>query len=365
MYLSTREPGGPDCAERCPDIPFNSIQQFTVATQASSFGDTFDIDDPRLGGTGPGRAHVQGRLQIQFGPRTGNTVPFAVTSLVPEGLLAEPPESRILGHGPLPGLIGPDEFLVFPLVSYRLQRIVLVDEPFNFPQGAIDLRTGRVIGKMVYPAFFGQSLADVLFDQNEPRIAKDPFFLIAHYAVFEKGSGGETVFRYSGEHKRSFATYRFPSPDFRLDHAYLGGPNAALDLFLRLRAIRPAGTMREIKSGAASDVRSSTGDLFSYTYSVPCDGSGPASFEYSNSRDGAFRLTRLAAVTCFDDTLTFSAFGTWSKDSALADPRFATVQISTAPDAPYVGILVYQNPDQTLNVILSSANTKPLQAPDP
>lgn len=365
MYLSTSEPEGPDCDDRCPDIPFNSIQQFTVVTQASSFGDNFDIDNLRLGGRGPGRAHLQGRLQIQFGPKTGDTVPFAITSLVPEGLLAEPPKSRILGHGPLPGLIGPDEFLIFPLVTYRLERVVFVDEPYNFPQGTINLRTGRVIGKMVYPGFFGQNLADVLFNQNEPRITKDPFFLIARYALFEKGPNGETVFRFDGEHKRSFATYLFPSPDFRRENSFLGGSNSALDLFLKLRAIRPAVASREIKSGSGSDIRSSTGDSFSYAYSVPCDGTEPVSFEYSNSRDGTFRLTRLAAVTCFDDTLTLSAFGTWNEDSSGADPRFVTVQISTAANAPYVGIIVYQNPAGDGNVIISSANTKPAHAPDP
>jgi hypothetical protein len=41
------------------------------------------------------------------------------------------------------------------------------------------------------------------------------------------------------------------------------------------------------------------------------------------------------------------------------------VQVSTSPDAPYVGILVYQNPDPAKNVILSCANTKPQEAPEP
>jgi hypothetical protein len=365
LYLSTTRPDGNDCGDNCPVIPTNTIRQFTVFTQASSFGDNFNIDNPRMGGTGAGRSHIQGRLQIQFGPRTGDTVPFAVTSLVPEGLLADPPESDILGHGPLPGLLGQEEFLRFPLVTYHLQRVVFVDEPYNFPQGEINLKTGRVIGRMVYPSFYGQSIADVLFNQNAPRIDKVPFMLIANYALFEKSPDGATVFRYSGEHKRSFATYLFPSPDFVLANAFLGGPNSSLDLFLNLRAILPAGPSPDRRSGGASNVLSSLGDSFSYNYSIPCEGAGTASFEYTNASSGTFHLTRLGAVTCFADTVTFSAFGTWSKDAIGADPRFATVQISTSPDAPYVGILVYQNPDATKNVILSSANTKPLEKPAP
>jgi len=369
LYLSTSEPEGPECGDKCPDIPVGTTQQYTIITAASAFGDDFNIDNPGLGGKGPGRSHVQGRLQIQFGPVTGDTVPFAVTSLVPEGLLAEPPESDILGHGPLPGLLGQEEFLRFPNVTYHLQRVVFVDEPYNFPQGAIHLKTGRVIGKMVYPSFYGQNLADVLFRQNEPRIDRVPFFLVADRALFEKAPDGTTVFRYSGEHVRSFATYLFPSPDFVKEHAFVGGSDATLDLFLRLRAVSTPPPSTEVRSGGANNVTSSLGQRFSYSYSIPCNGSGRAAFEYANASSGTsggtFRLTRLAGVTCNTDTVTFSAFGTWSGDKVGADPRFATVQISTSQAEPYVGILVYKNPDATKNVILSNANTKPAEKPVP
>ena len=365
LYLSTAEPEGEPCAAKCPDIFPGTMQQFTISTVASAFGDDFNIDNPGLGGIGPGRSHIQGRLQVQFGPVSGDTIPFALTTLVPEGLLAVPPESPILGHGPLPGLIGQEEFLRFPKVTYHLQRVVFVDEPYNFPTGAINLKTGRVIGKMVYPSFYGQNLADVLFRQNEPRIDKVPFFLIADRANFEKAPDGSTVFRYQGEHVRSFAAFLFPSPDFALANAFLAGPNASLDLFLRLRAVLPPPTTSELRTGGANNITSSLGEQFSYNYSVACDGSGRPQFEYVNPTDGTFRLTRLVSVTCFADTVTFSAFGTWSKDDPADLPRFASVQISTAATEPYVGILVYKNPDSTDNVILSSANTKPAEKPIP
>lgn len=365
LYLATAEPEGSPCGSNCPDIPVGTTQQFTVDTVASAFGDDFNIGDPRMGGPGPGRSHVQGRLQFQFGPVTGDTVPFVLTSLVPEGLLAVAPESSILGHGPLPGLIGQDEFLRFPNVTYRLQKAVFVDEPYNFPQGAINLKTGRVIGKMVYPSFYGQNLAEVLFFQNEPRIDRVPFFIVADRASFEKAPDGATVFRYSGEHVRSFATFLFPSPDFVLRDAFVGGPDSSLDLFLKLRAVSARRPAPEVRSGAGANIISSLGDRVSYNYSVPCDGAGRATFEYANGTSGTFRATRLAAVTCSANTVTFSTFGTWSLDAADSAPRFATVQISTSPTEPYFGVLVYKNPDATDNVVLSSANTRPAEKPVP
>ena len=392
LYISTKDPGGTPCAPNCPDIPTNTIQIFTIATRFSAFGDDFDLDIPELGGPGPGRSHVQGRLQIQFGPRSGNTVPFAITSLVPSGLLAKPPQSPILGYGPLPGLLGQEEFLKFPLQTYRLERVVFVDEPYNFPSGAVDVRTGQVIGDAVYPSFYGQSLADALFNQNDGRISKDPFFLVANltpapatagtlYALFEKGPNGETVFRYSGEHKRSFATYRFPSPDFVKANSWIAGPNGNLDLFLRLQAVRITDTPTARKTGGQSGQVSSVGDTFSYDYSIPCNPAGQSfSFNYTNNNSGAaggsFKMNRLASVSCINsrtstmapgdyDTIEFTGFGHWSKDAADATPRFAAVHVCTNPAFPYVGILVFQNPDASSNVVLSSANNKPPDKPIP
>ena len=87
-------------------------------------------------------------------------------------------------------------------------------------------------------------------------------------------------------------------------------------------------------------------------------------------------MKRLASVRCFNsrtstrppgdyDTVIFTGFGTWSKDEPDSPPRFASVQISTSPEFPYVGILVFQDPDDDDNVIQSSANTKPAQRPLP
>lgn len=389
LTISTKEPAGPSCAPSCPEIPSNTIQEFIVNTARTAFGDDFNIDIPQLGGLGPGRSHIQGRLQFQFGPRTTeDTVPFTITSLVPEALLANPPPSNILGRGPAPGLLGQDEILRFPLLSYRFQRVTFVDEPYSFNHGVVDLRTGKIIGEFVYPSFYGQALAEALFEQNDGRVEKEPFNLIADpgsdrnpgYALFERGTNGQTVFRLSAEHVRSFATYRFPSPDFIKANSFIAGPGARLDLFLRIQAMRKVDTPRAVKSGSRSFV-SSLGDQISINYSIPCDGSSSRpTFEYVNRNTGAsggtFRLTRLASVSCINsrgsvlaegdyDVITFGGFGVWSKDDPAATPRLATVQISTAADSPYAGILVYQSPDEKNTVIMSSANDRPAEKPIP
>ena len=384
LFLDTAAPIGTPCGSNCPDIPTDTQQEFTVASFFSNFGDNFDIDVPQLGGIGPGRSHVQGRIGVQFGPREGNTVSFTMASLTPAGLFATAPVSSITGPGFQPGFIGQQEYLKFPKATYYLQRVALVDEPFGVIHGAIDLNTGRVIGEMEYPIFIGQSLAEALFAQNAGRISTDPFFLIAaqprpgeaesNYALFQKGPNGETVFRYSGEHNRSFSTFRFPSPDLLFANSYIGGPNAKLDIFVRVQAAHPIDQPTAVKTGSGSFV-SSLGDNVSFSFSIPCNAAGaPFSFTYTNGNSGAsggtFTMKSLAAVSCSNtlnstakpgdyDTINISGFGPWSKDASDALPRFGTVNISLAPGAPYTGILVYQNPDAQSNVVLSGANNPP------
>jgi hypothetical protein len=123
-------------------------------------------------------------------------------------------------------------------------------------------------------------------------------------------------------------------------------------------------------TASQSNVTSSLGPTFSYSLSVPCSGSGNSSFTYtdnaSTSAGGTFTMQNLASVSCFNsltstqqsgnyDTIQFSGFGKWSKDS---NPHVATVQVSTAPDAPYVSIQI--DGGQT-----SVLNTKPPTTPVP
>lgn len=385
LYLDTEAPGGTPCGANCPDLPPNTQQEFAVASMFTNFGDNFDIDNPLLGGIGPGRAHLQGRLGVQFGPRSGNTISFTQAVLLPAGLFATPPVSSITGPGFQPGFVGQNEFLYFPKQTYYLQRVAMIDEPYGLLHGAIDVRTGQVIGEMEYPMFLNTAVAENLFRQNAGRVSLDPFFVIAgkpidrgvepeYYAQFQKGVNGQTVFRFNGQHRRSFATFRFPSPDFVFANSFIGGPNANLDIFIRMQAAHPVDQATAIKTGSGNFV-SSIKDNVSYSFSIPCNPAGaPFSFTYTNGNSGAsggtFTMKSLAAVNCSNsllstarpgdyDTISISGFGTWSKDKADALPRLATANISLAPGAPYFGILVYQNPDADQTLVVSTANNKP------
>ena len=126
-----------------------------------------------------------------------------------------------------------------------------------------------------------------------------------------------------------------PRPNLGLGNSWAAGPKGNLDLFLNLQAAHVPSPSSVIKRGQGSFV-SSPGD------NITC----------TNSRNSA-------AGTGDYDTISFTGFGTWSKDAAFSLPRFASVSLSLAADAPYTGILVFQNPDATTNVIMSSGNNKP------
>jgi hypothetical protein len=112
-------------------------------------------------------------------------------------------------------------------------------------------------------------------------------------------------------------------------------------------------------------VTASVGEIFSYRYCVSDD---PARkkpyFEYENhTQKGVFKMHSLAWVDFCNsrnaatgknyDTVSFTCFGVWTKDG-VSSIQQAAVQISTAKDAPYVGI-------QIDNGAISNVNTKPEQ----
>ena len=114
---------------------------------------------------------------------------------------------------------------------------------------------------------------------------------------------------------------------------------------------------------------SSTGERFSYHYKIATDREhGEASFEYENhTQQGKFRMHSLAWVgfshsrgagrksrEC--DSVTFTGFGVWSKDGSQTVQQ-ATVQISTSPQRPYVGIQIDAGD-------VSNVNTKPANIQD-
>lgn len=367
LHLSTKEParGG-----ECPEIPFNTIQELTLFSHNSCFGDAFTLDASQLGGKATGRSHLLGRVLLQYGARSGNTVPVAVAAVVPGGVMSELAPSPITQVFPgrlYPGPVGFDEFLRFPLRTYSLDDLAIIDDPFDISVGAVDLRTGRFVNDLLHRGFINQDLIFALL-RVEPRTPGSSFNFRGP-ALLERGPGGGTLFRFLGG---VFIPYPegffFPTPN--LTTGFPIGPNSRLDPFLWMHAIqdRPAGDY--VKSGGERDVLSSTGERFSYNYTIPQDASKRgAVFEYENhSQQGKFRLHSLAWVGFGNaqtpgreggkrrgrqdyDTVSFTGFGVWSKDGVETLLQVAA-QFSTAQGRKYVGIQVDSG-----NV--SNVNTKP------
>jgi hypothetical protein len=215
--------------------------------------------------------------------------------------------------------------------------------------GAIDLRTGQVIGELLHPGFVVQQLFVNLM-AVEPCTPADTFNYQGP-AVFEADVNGQTTFRFNGEvflpYPRGF---RFPAPTPDGQPAFTVVRESRLDPFVRVRAMIGGDYGEGVVAGGERKVRSSIGKEFSYKYSLPLDPTeSGAKFEYTNHTEGGtFTLTSLAwfspsysrgskAGPGKPDTLTFGGFGRWSEDSELHQ---ISVHISTAEEAPYVGILV-------------------------
>ncbi|HEX7183452.1 MAG TPA: hypothetical protein VF756_16585 [Thermoanaerobaculia bacterium] len=369
IHLSTRETPI-EMLEDVPEIPTNTVRELTFITHNTSFGDDFTLTGPFLGGQGRGRSQLTGRLHVQFGEREGNTVPIHVSAMIPGGLLAPNPQTpywqNFQAQGfPRPDLltgpIGFNEFLRFPLRNFFLDDVFLLSDPFDLPVGAVDVRTGEVIGGQLHRGFIGQDVFFALI-RIEPRTPSGSF-LFHGPASFQKTPRGEMVYRFCGEVHISYPEgFFFPEPNLAM--GFPAGPGSSLDPFFWIRAVDgdPAPPSYS-KKGSESNLVASNGDVFSYSYDIPADPArGQASFTYENhSQQGSFRLRSLSwvhfanaplsrAKTGDYDVVTFAGYGIWSKNGDFPLP--VTVQISTARNAHYVGIQV--NGGATSNV-----NTKP------
>lgn len=369
LHLSTKDPAPPARGEECPEIPFNTIKELTLFTHNSSFGDAFTLYAPQLGGKATGRSHLLGRLLLQFGVRSGNSVSVAVSCVSPGGVMADMPASPITAVFPgrlYPGPIGFDEFLRFPLRTYSLDDLAILDDAFDLSLGSVDLRSGRFINELLHRGFINQDLIFALL-RVEPRTPGSSFQFRGP-AVLEKGAGGEPLFRFQGEVFIPYPEgFMFPNPN--LTTGFPIGPNSRLDPFLWLHAIPDQRAGDYVKTGAGREITSSAGEVFSYHYSIPNDQTNrTATFEYENhSQQGRFRLHSLAWVGFSNskgsgspsrsgksidyDTLSFTCFGIWTKDGVETLLQ-ASAQFSTSPERPYVGIQVDSG-------VVSNVNTKP------
>jgi hypothetical protein len=365
LRISTKAPEGVPCGDNCPDIPTNTVREYTVFAHNTAFGDVFSLNIPELGGAATGRSHLLGRALIQFGERTRDSVPVTIATIVPGGMLAPPPDSPIAKAFPgrlTLGLLGHDEVLHFPQASYSMHGVCFVDDPFEFSVGSVDLKTGRLLGPLLYRGFIVQDMLLALL-MLEPRTPKSSFYFRGP-AAFERDASGQTVFGFSGTVRVPYPEgFRFPQPD--LQSTFEAGPGSALDPYFYMQAMDGIAPGAGGKSGGERGVVASNGQRFSYSFAIPGYAAGqPASFEYVNeTTGGTFRMGSLAWVSFSNahrncgpdecDVITFTGIGLWSQDTQR--PHLATVQISTAPDLPYVSILIDGG-------LVSNVNTKPATA---
>jgi hypothetical protein len=360
IRLSTKAPEMGDDNGSAPEIPANTIREFIASVHNNSFGDDFSLNAPELGGSAKGRSHLVGRFQIQFGERMGHTMPFAVQAMPPGGLLrtlAQSPLADAFKHRIPDGLMGHNETLRFPKSSYAMDSVTYLDDPLDISLGAVDLRTGKVLGPMLRRGLITTSwlLAMVRIETRTPKAT----FAFRGDASIEKGVHGQLVFRYDGKLYIPFPEgFRFPAPD--LENHIIIGPESALEPFLRWQAMSIPDTPHLARAGGAERILASTGDEFSYRYSIPEDG-GPASFEYVNHTTNAtFRMQGLTWVGFVNsrsslcapgdcDTLSFAGLGTWSPDPD-DDVHVATVQVSTSRQFPYVTIMIDGGRTSSVNV---------------
>lgn len=360
LCLSTK-PVDLTLAGTAPALPENTIREYTLFTHNSSFGDHFSLNIAEFGGEGTGRSHLLGRLELQFGKRCGNSIPVAITSLSPGGLLVPLADSPIARSFPGRLILGPfgfDEFLRFPRRTYLLEGVSFLDDPFDVSVGAVDVRTGNLLTDLLHRGFLDQDVLLALI-RIEPRTPKSTFYFRGP-ARFENGPTGQTFFRLlGGVHLPYPPGFAFPQPDLAM--AYTVGPNSGLDPFLWLQAVSPEETASQGMAGEAHDVIASIGDRFSYRYRIPSAEGGLAEFEYVNhTQDGSFRMHALswssflrsrAARNGECDAVAFSGFGTWSKDGVTSIQQ-ASVHISTSAEFPYVGVQIEAG-------AVSNVNTKP------
>lgn len=418
LQLDTRDSLGlTSCAPNCPDIPANKIEIFTVHARYSAFGDDFDLHIPELGGLGPGRSELMGRVQIQFGPRSGNSVPFQLSVMPPEGVFADPPNSVLLGSGFRGVLMGANQQLHFPNFLYSQHKVYFADEVFNRASGMIDLASGQVVGEFVYPMYIDQSIIEQLIPDNNGRVTLDPFFMVGmrspqapedpNYMFFEKGQNGQTTLRMNLFHHRTFSSYCFPMPSLISGSCWTSpaGGEGNLNIFGKIQAAHLADP-GDAGNAILSDNRtftSSAGDTFSYNFSVACKPVGmPFSFTYTNNNSGAsggtFKMDHLVSVSCTNshastanpgsyDQVSVVGFGTWSKDAVAGpsvaalpnQPRLLAASISVDPANPFASIIVFNNypgenqklpgafvlPGDETDVNLSTAENKPPEKPVP
>ena len=367
-----------------PGIPVNTVVELSPFVRKTNFGDVFGLKIDELGGDATGRSHLMGRLRIQFGPRSGDTVSMALSFLPPGGLLSEEPKPLpYLPPGTPRGLVGFNEQMTFPKgVLYNQKKLSSSMDPNNLAICAVNVKTGRITDELLCRSFVVQKLFVNLI-VVEPCTPNDSF-LYQGPARFTAGPDGELVFALNGEVFIPYPKgFRFPAPTDDGEPAFDVVGDSRLDPFLRILASNRASTSGMVSSGGPGNdpkwinETSSIDQKFSYRFRVDHT-KAKVFFEYVNRDEkegGAFKLHQVSWLSASNsprssaaagkaDTVTFSGFGSWipnaeGEKSGDAEEGLhqVSVHISTSDIDPYVGIQVDAG-------ITSNANTKPSNIED-
>ncbi len=371
IFLTTRPTPSVTEPSKVPQIPFNTVQEFTSFSLRTYFGDAFGLHAEELGDGGSmGRSHLMSRIRVQFGAKTGDTVPLVLQVLPPGGLLNDAPVvPPFLPPGLSRGEIGFDTVMHFPKQTYPQSGLASPDDPFNVCATSIHLASGEMVSPLLWRGYVVQALFANLI-QVEPCTPADSFNYQGP-ARFERDAHGQLVLRWNGTVFLPYPKgFKFPSPNPGGEPAYTIQADSRLDPFRSVQAMRPRGeSFSGVFRGGAEDAQSpATEQRFSYRFAIPGDPERAAEslFEYTNhTQGGTFRLTALSWVqftharnsaASLPDVVTFSGFGTWSGDSSGALHQ-VSVQISDAEGGQFVGIQV--DGGATSNVDLKPPEVEP------
>lgn len=337
-----------------PKIPFNSVIELTSFSRHTFFGDAFGLHATELGeGGAMGRSQLLSRIRVQFGARTGDTVPVVLQMLPPGGLLNDAPQPPpFLPPGLSRGAIGFDTVMHFPKQTYPQSGLASPDDPFNICATSVHLDSGAMVSPLLWRGYVVQALfADLI--QVEPCTPADSFNYQGP-ARFEHDSNGQLVLRWNGTVFLPYPKgFKFPSPNPGGRPPFVIQADSRLDPFRSVQAMaRPLEGRPGSLRGSVCDAQSpSTGMRFSYLWDIPFDPqrAHEARFEYTDhAQEATFRLTALSwvdfthalgAPSSAPGIVTFSGFGTWSADLSGAFHQ-VSAQISVAEHAPFVGIQI-------------------------
>src|SRR5262249_11107098 len=145
----------------------------------------------------------------------GSTVPIAVSTTTAGGTLGlmDPTPLAQLFPGRLtPGPAGFYENLRFPLRTYSLNDLAIIDDPFDIAVGSVYLRSGRLCHPILHRGFNDQDLMFELLRVES--CTPQSSFLFRGPGGFSKDRGRTSVFEFYGQvHIPYPSGFAFPDPN--------------------------------------------------------------------------------------------------------------------------------------------------------